>query len=153
TVVRILALLLGQDATLRIALAAPTGKAAARMREAIRAAKTRLAIDPALLDRIPEDATTIHRLLGARPGPARVHPDHARPLALDALVVDEASMIDLALMAKLVASLPPTARLVLLGDRDQLASVEPGAVLGELCGRVVGFSAAHRARVEAISGE
>ena len=153
TVIRILALLLGQHAELRIALAAPTGKAAARMQEAIRAAKDRLGLPPALHARIPEEASTIHRLLGARPGSSRLRHDRTRPLALDALVVDEASMIDLALMAKLVAALPAEARLVVLGDRDQLASVEAGAVLGDLCGTTPGFSDAFRKRIEAVTGE
>ena len=153
TVVRILALLLGQRADLRIALAAPTGKAAARMEEAVRAAKARTPLADAVRERIPDEASTLHRLLGARPGRARFRHDAERPLPLDALVVDEASMIDLALMAKLVAALPPRARLVVLGDRDQLASVEAGAVLGDLCGDVPGFSDGFRRHVERITGD
>jgi exodeoxyribonuclease V alpha subunit len=153
TVIRILALLLAQQPEIRIALAAPTGKAAARMQEAIRAAKDRVALPTAVLACIPDEASTIHRLLGARPGSSRLRHDRSRPLALDALVVDEASMVDLALMAKLVAALPADARLVVLGDRDQLASVEAGAVLGDLCGTTPGFSDAFRQRLEAVTGE
>jgi exodeoxyribonuclease V alpha subunit len=153
TVVRVLALLAGQSETaLRIGLAAPTGKAAARLQEAIRAARAALPIDERLRARIPDDAATIHRLLGARRDSSRPRRDAAHPLALDVLVVDEASMVDLALMSRLVAALPPAARLVLLGDRDQLASVEAGAVLGDVCGPAPGFSAAFRARVERLVG-
>ncbi|MGH7896156.1 MAG: exodeoxyribonuclease V subunit alpha [Candidatus Binatia bacterium] len=154
TVIRILALLLGQTPEgLVIALAAPTGKAAARMQEAIRAAKERVELTAEVRARIPDDASTIHRLLGARPGSARFRHDRERPLAVDALVVDEASMIDLALMAKLVDALPPTARLIVLGDRDQLASVEAGAVLGDVCGPAPGFSDVFRRRLELATGE
>ncbi len=153
TVIRILALLLAQQPEIRIALAAPTGKAAARMQEAIRAAKDRVALPDAVRARIPDEASTIHRLLGARPGSSRLRHDRSRPLALDALVVDEASMVDLALMAKLVAALPTAARLVVLGDRDQLASVEAGAVLADLCGATPGFSDAFRQQLEAITAE
>lgn len=153
TVVRILALLVAHAAVPpRIALAAPTGKAAARMQEAIRAAKERLDLPAAIRDAIPDQARTIHRLLGARPGGASFAYHAARPLPVDALVVDEASMIDLALMAKLAAALPAEARLVMLGDRDQLASVEAGAVLGDVCGPAPGFSEAFRRRVERVTG-
>lgn len=110
-------------AALRIALAAPTGKAAARMGEALQQAG--VAIDA--------PAATLHRLLGMRAdgGGFRHHRD--RPLALDLLVVDEASMIDLSLMAHLLDALPAEARLILLGDRNQLAAVEAGAVFADLC--------------------
>ncbi|CAB1368840.1 exodeoxyribonuclease V subunit alpha [Denitratisoma oestradiolicum] len=119
-------------APLRVLLAAPTGKAAARMQESVGAAKRRLSLAPEVAALIPDQARTLHRLLGLRPGGgARHHAGH--PLAVDLLVVDEASMVDLALMAKLLAALPPQARLVLLGDRDQLASVEAGAVFADLC--------------------
>ncbi len=135
TVVWLLAALLGQDAgrPLRIALAAPTGKAAARIAEAVRKAKADLPGDEASKARLPEQATTLHRLLGTIPGSSRFRHDAAAPLAVDVVVVDEASMVDLALMAKLFAALPPAARIVLVGDKDQLASVEAGNVLGEIC--------------------
>lgn len=120
---------------LKILLAAPTGKAAARMQDAIREAKGRLPISEAVRAGMPETAQTLHRLLGARPqGGGMVWRHNAEnPLACDVLVVDEASMIDLALMARLLAALPPQARLILLGDRDQLASVDAGAVFADLC--------------------
>ena len=134
TVVKILALLLEQGGgdVLRIALAAPTGKAAARLRESIRRAKGRLQEATAVCDLIPDEVSTLHRLLGVLPGSARFRHDSGNPLPYDIVVIDEASMIALPLMAKLLQALPRNARLVLLGDRDQLASVEPGAVLGDI---------------------
>ena len=153
TVVRVLALLAGQsERALRIGLVAPTGKAAARLQESIRAARATLPVEDAVRARIPDDTSTIHRLLGARRDSTALRHGRDRPLALDVLVVDEASMIDLALMARLMAALPASARLVLLGDRDQLASVEAGAVLGDVCGPAPGFSPAFRARIERIVG-
>ncbi|MCQ4311494.1 exodeoxyribonuclease V subunit alpha [Pseudomonas stutzeri] len=154
TVVRLLAALLEQPGGERLAigLAAPTGKAAARMAEAIRNAKTNLPISDALKDALPDEARTLHRLLGSRGDSPRVRHDAANPLPLDVLVVDEASMVDLALMAKLVAALPPKARLILLGDKDQLAAVEAGAVFAELCeGR--GFDAQAAMDLQRITGQ
>ncbi len=145
TVVRLLALLqsmaLEHDGTaLRIKLAAPTGKAAARLTESIRGALDRLPWAHLTAPRgdVPDQATTLHRLLGSRPDSRRFRHHAGHPLPLDVLVVDEASMVDLEMMAALLAALPPAARLVLLGDKDQLASVEAGAVLGELCRRAEG---------------
>ncbi|MDN3558136.1 exodeoxyribonuclease V subunit alpha [Halomonas maura] len=157
TVVRLLALLQalalseeereneseGEQA-LRIRLAAPTGKAAARLNESIagQVASLRLdglADDPERLrDVIPKDVSTLHRLLGSRPDTRRFRHDRHNPLPLDVLVVDEASMVDVGMMAALLEALPPRARLVLLGDKDQLASVEAGSVLGDLCARAEG---------------
>lgn len=154
TVVRLLAALLEQPGGERLAigLAAPTGKAAARMAEAIRNAKAELPVSDAIKEALPDDARTLHRLLGSRGDSPKVRHDAANPLALDVLVVDEASMVDLALMAKLVAALPPKARLILLGDKDQLAAVEAGAVFAELCeGR--GFDAEAAADLERITGQ
>ncbi|MFV0408829.1 MAG: exodeoxyribonuclease V subunit alpha, partial [Paracoccus sp. (in: a-proteobacteria)] len=154
TVVRLLAALLEQPGGERLAigLAAPTGKAAARMAEAIRNAKASLPLADELKALLPEEARTLHRLLGSRGDSPAVRHDAARPLALDVLVVDEASMVDLALMAKLVDALPPQARLILLGDKDQLAAVEAGAVFAELCeGR--GFDAAAAAELQRITGQ
>jgi exodeoxyribonuclease V alpha subunit len=128
TVVNLLACLLAQQPQARIALAAPTGKAAARMSEALRQRAAHL--PQALREQLPLQATTVHRLLGAHPGGFR-H-DAARPLAIDVLVVDEASMLDLALARRLLDAVPDSARLVLLGDKDQLAAVESGAVFAEL---------------------
>ncbi len=154
TVVRILALLRQQPggALLKIGLAAPTGKAAARMQESIRAAKQRLRLTPELIAAIPDAARTLHRLLGWRPaGPGFRH-DRDNPLPLDLLIVDEASMVDLALMARLLRALGPDTRLILLGDRDQLASVEAGAVLGDICGPVPGFSPPFAGQLAALTG-
>jgi len=154
TVVRLLAALLEQPGGERLAigLAAPTGKAAARMAEAIRNAKADLPVSDAVKDALPDEARTLHRLLGSRGDSPKVRHDAAHPLALDVLVVDEASMVDLALMAKLVAALPPKARLILLGDKDQLAAVEAGAVFAELCeGR--GFDAQAAADLQRITGQ
>jgi exodeoxyribonuclease V alpha subunit len=133
TVVKVLTLLLEQKPGLHIALAAPTGKAAARLTEAIRGGKERVDAQPDVLERIPEEASTLHRLLGAGYGRGfRYNRDN--PLVLDCLVVDEASMIDLPLMAHLLEALSEQSRLILLGDRDQLASVEAGNVLGDITG-------------------
>jgi exodeoxyribonuclease V alpha subunit len=137
TVVRLLALLqapaVHADKPLRIRLAAPTGKAAARLTESISAQVATLDVDPAVRARIPVEVTTVHRLLGSRPGTRHFRHHAGNLLPLDVLVVDEASMIDLEMMANLLDALPAHARLVLLGDKDQLASVEAGAVLGDLC--------------------
>lgn len=136
TVVRVLGVLqqLALDAgsrPLRIHLAAPTGKAAARLTESIGAAVDQLPEDVRPL--IPLTVTTLHRLLRPKPFSRKFRHDAGNPLHLDLLVVDEASMVDLELMAALLDALHPSTRLILLGDKDQLASVEAGAVLGELC--------------------
>ena len=140
TVAAILALLINLAAPrrLRIMLAAPTGKAAARLTQAIRRARERLPLSESLRGQIPAEAMTLHRLLGVRPG--RANPLHGpdNPLHLDLLVVDEASMIDLPLMCRTVAALPDRARLIMLGDKDQLASVEAGNVFADLCARPSG---------------
>jgi exodeoxyribonuclease V alpha subunit len=132
TVVNLLAGLLEQDPALRIALAAPTGKARARLIEAIQQKAGEL---PArFIARFPAGASTIHRLLGARgDGTYRHHPGN--PLPVDVLVVDEASMLDLALATRLLEAVPDEARIILLGDKDQLASVESGAVFAEISAR------------------
>jgi len=154
TVLRILALLTGQsDRPLRVALAAPTGKAAARLQESIRAAKPGLGLEPAQAAQIPEEASTLHRLLGGRPDSVYFRHDCDNPLPLDVLVVDEVSMVGLALMAKTVDALPPEARLILLGDKDQLASVEAGSVLGEMCARAGRFSPKFQARLTKLTNE
>lgn len=132
TVARVLAALLTTEPALRIVLAAPTGKAAARMLEALHGARAGLDLDLLAASSMPVAATTLHRLLGIRPDSAKPRHDAARPLALDVLVVDEASMIDLPLFAKLLDALPATARLILLGDPDQLAPIGPGAVFADL---------------------
>lgn len=110
---------------LRAMLAAPTGKAAARLQESLRNG----------ISEAPPEVFTIHRLLQTLPGTTRFRHDREHPLAADAVIVDEASMVDLALMAKLADAVPPEARLILVGDKNQLASVEAGSVLGDVCGR------------------
>jgi exodeoxyribonuclease V alpha subunit len=120
---------------LRVALAAPTGRAAERMAQSLRAAVDALradGIDAALCDALPTDAGTLHRLLGTIPDRPRFRHGADLPLAYDLVVVDEASMVDLPLMCKLVEAIPDGARLVLLGDRDQLPSVEAGDVLAAI---------------------
>jgi len=140
TVVKILALMLEQDVRqenhLNIGLAAPTGKAAARLNESITNAKAQLNCSDEIKQAIPENATTLHRLLGARWRSSRFKHHRDNPLHHDVLVVDEASMVDLALMSKLLDATPDHTKIILLGDRDQLASVEAGAVLGDLCGNI-----------------
>ena len=159
TVVRLLALLqapaVAAGKPLRIRLAAPTGKAAARLTESISAQVRSLEIDDAVRGKIPSDVTTVHRLLGSRPGTRHFRHNAGNRLPLDVLVVDEASMIDLEMMANLLDALPDHARLVLLGDKDQLASVEAGAVLGDLCrdAEEGWYSARTRGWLQAVSGE
>jgi len=154
TVVRLLAALLEQSVgePLSIALAAPTGKAAARMSEAIRRAKAALPLDAALKDRLPQSAQTLHRLLGSRADRPQMRHHPGNPLPHDVLIVDEASMLDLALFAKLLAALKEDTRLILLGDKDQLAAVEAGAVFADLC-QGAGFSAKTCEELSDLSGE
>ncbi len=143
TVARVLALLHRAalagtaDRPLRVVLVAPTGKAAARLQESLREALRTLTLPApvrAAMERTP--ASTIHRLLGVTPtSSTRFRHDHRRPVPYDVVIVDEASMVSLPLMAKLVDAVDDPARLILLGDRDQLASVEAGAVFGDICGR------------------
>ncbi|HMT92742.1 exodeoxyribonuclease V subunit alpha [uncultured Thiothrix sp.] len=116
-----------------IKLAAPTGKAAMRMQEAIRQAKTTLQLPAELAQLIPEQGSTLHRLLGYMPGKVGFRHHAHYPLPADVVIVDEASMIDISLMSHLFAAVRPDARLILLGDRDQLASVETGSIFRDLC--------------------
>ena len=159
TVVRLLALLqapaVEQGRPLRIRLAAPTGKAAARLTESIGQQVERLQVSADVRGQIPTDVSTVHRLLGSRPGSRHFRHHAGNPLPLDVLVVDEASMIDLEMMANLLEALPPKARLILLGDKDQLASVEAGAVLGDLCRDAEEgcYSPATQAWLEQIGGQ
>jgi exodeoxyribonuclease V alpha subunit len=157
TVVKIIALLLEQakEKSLRIALAAPTGKAAARLKESIRLMKEKLDCSAAIKLLIPEEVSTIHRLLGVRAGSVRFRHSEDNLLPHDVVIVDEASMVALPLMAKLAVALKADARLILLGDRDQLASVEAGAVLGDICGggRKEPFSAGFVGFVKSVAGE
>jgi exodeoxyribonuclease V alpha subunit len=118
---------------LNIILAAPTGKAAARVSESINGAVEKLNVDQAIKQQMPRKASTLHRLLGSHPNSRQYKYNQHNRLVADVVIVDEASMIDLEMMAALLAALPDTASLILLGDKDQLASVEPGSVLGDLC--------------------
>jgi exodeoxyribonuclease V alpha subunit len=155
TVKKILALLLEQhdraaapddQRPLRIELAAPTAKAAARIAESFGEGLDQLATTHAVKERILAVVPkTLHRLLGAgRSGPTDFRYGRHRPLPADIVVVDESSMVDFVLMTRLVEAVPAHARLVLLGDKDQLASVEAGSVLGDICG-----GAGHRPRFSA----
>jgi exodeoxyribonuclease V alpha subunit len=164
TAARLLALLLAlhpDGSPLRVALAAPTGKAAARLKQSIDDALTRLPVPAdagldlsALIARMGP-ARTLHSLLGARPDTRQFRHHAANPLDVDVLIVDEASMVHLEMMDALLQALPPTARLVLLGDKDQLASVEAGAVLGDLCQDAAAgrYSAATAQFVQAVTGQ
>jgi exodeoxyribonuclease V alpha subunit len=136
TVVKILALLIeqalaGGAAAPRATLVAPTGKAAAALAASIQHSVEGLGLEPGVRDAIPLEAKTIHRCLGSA-GRRFVH-DASNPLSTDIVLVDEASMVDLVLMTRLLSAVPEHARVILLGDRDQLASVEAGAVLGDIC--------------------
>ena len=130
TVLKILERMVSQPGgeNLRIALAAPTGKAAARLQETLLAGGG----NGARQDRLPKSASTLHRLLGPRRNSVYFRHNAKNPLPVDLVVVDEASMVPLTMMAKLFAALPHRANVILLGDRDQLSSVEPGAVLGDI---------------------
>ena len=130
TVVSLLACLLEQDPDCRIAMAAPTGKAAARMTEAVRLRASHLPTE--IQAQLPTESYTIHRLLGVMPSGDGFRHHAGNRLAIDALVVDEASMLDLALATRLIEAVPDDARIILLGDKDQLAAVESGAVFAEL---------------------
>ncbi|AGA31851.1 Exodeoxyribonuclease V alpha chain [Thioalkalivibrio nitratireducens DSM 14787] len=166
TVVRLLALLQALQLErasalpLRIRMAAPTGKAAARLNASVAGAVHALSLPDdecgaRIRAAIPAEVSTVHRLLGSRPGSRRYRHHAGNPLPLDVLVVDEASMIDMELMTSVVQALPTAARLILLGDKDQLASVEAGAVLGEICARAGAghYSPATSRWLEAVSGE
>ncbi len=142
TVARLLALLFAtapEAGSQRIALAAPTGKAAARLKQSIDKALNELADKVGSTLPLREltlrmgAARTLHSLLGARPDTRAFAHHRGNPLDVDVLIVDEASMVHLEMMASLLDALPPSATLILLGDKDQLASVEAGAVLGDLC--------------------
>jgi exodeoxyribonuclease V alpha subunit len=135
TVVLLLALMqqfsLEKGQQLRIRMAAPTGKAAARLTESL--VHTMAILPEKIRETLPRDVTTLHRLLGSRPNTRHFVHHHHNPLHVDLLVVDEASMVDLEIMAALLSALPEKARIILLGDKDQLASVEAGSVLGDIC--------------------
>ena len=155
TVAKLLAALvqMANGGRCRIHLAAPTGKAAARLTESLGAALRQLALTDDQKKRLPVEASTLHRLLGAQPGSQRLRYHAGNPLHLDVLVVDEASMIDLPMMSRLIDALPAHGRVIFLGDRDQLASVEAGAVLGDICAWVnAGFTPARAEQLSRLTG-
>ncbi|HEU0278049.1 MAG TPA: exodeoxyribonuclease V subunit alpha [Rhodanobacteraceae bacterium] len=152
----------GEGRRLGIVLAAPTGKAAARLRQSVRSQLETLRLPADLRVQMPADATTVHRLLGISPRHAA--PKHHRdaPLGADVVVVDEVSMVDLPLMAKLVDAVAPEAHLILLGDPKQLAAVEAGDVLGALAaaaeapplaGCQVALTVNHRFGTDSVLGQ
>jgi exodeoxyribonuclease V alpha subunit len=142
------------DYKLNIYLTAPTGKAAARLGESILRVKEHLDCSRSIKDAIPGDVFTIHRLLKPIPGTPYFHYNSDHLLPADVVVVDEASMVDLALMSKLLQACPPNARILVAGDKDQLASVQAGSVLGDLCDRQVihGFSKSFLKQIVKFSG-
>ncbi len=142
TAARLLALLFAlepQPELLRVALAAPTGKAAARLKQSIDSSLTELharlgqQLDLPMLTQRIGAARTLHALLGARADTRQFRFHASQPLDVDVLIVDEVSMVHLEMMAALLDALPPGARVIFLGDKDQLASVEAGSVLGDIC--------------------
>ncbi|THB72117.1 MAG: exodeoxyribonuclease V subunit alpha [Gammaproteobacteria bacterium] len=135
TVAKILALFAEQHSNVekKIVLAAPTGKAANRLTESINNAKNELDLDMSIQQRIPDIVLTLHRLLGASPYKSECRYNATNKIDLDLLVVDEASMIDLAMMSKLMQAMPEQAQIIFLGDMNQLASVESGSVLADIC--------------------
>jgi exodeoxyribonuclease V alpha subunit len=161
TVAKILTLLVEQALAARrplprMMLVAPTGKAARRLSEALESARRNLRSSEAATAALPRAASTIHRALGMGAGAvARARRDEDNPLDADVVVVDEASMVDLALMARLLRAVPARARVVLLGDKDQLASVEAGAVLGDVCntGGARSYSIPWIEQVRRLSGD
>ncbi len=163
TVARVLALLEAQAAATGerpplVALAAPTGKAAARLGEAVHDGAKALPIDPTTRARLGAlDGSTIHRLLGFNPGNrTRFRHHRLNRLPHDVVVVDETSMVPLTLMARLVESIREDARLILVGDPEQLASVEAGAVLGDIVGptaQALCMTDGARAQLAAATGQ
>jgi len=133
-IIKIIAFVLEMEKrNLRIALAAPTGKAAARLRDSVIKAKAQLNCGEEISCLIPNETTTIHRLLGSVGMSAYFRFNDRNPLPHDLVVIDEASMVDIPLMAKLLTALSDDTRIILAGDKDQLVSVEAGAVLSDIC--------------------
>jgi len=155
-IARILATLIKQHDSdrLRIYLTAPTGKAAARLAESIGMAKKKLICDQKTLSAIPDISFTIHRMLKPVKDTPEFTYNRENPLPADVVVVDEASMVDLPLMSKLIQALPVTSKLILIGDRHQLASVQAGSVLGDICGDKIdnGFSKAFARTMADVAG-
>ncbi len=160
TVVKIIALLIEQalkagTAPPLIDLLAPTGKAAARLEESVRAAGSKLGLEEEVLSNIPLEGATLHRRLGYNPrGFGSFRHGKKDPLGADVVIIDEASMIDLSMMTRLFEAIPRSSRLILLGDEHQLASVEAGAILGDICNseREAGWSPAFSKNLEKLTG-
>lgn len=151
TVLRLLATLCEVSKNkLRIRLAAPTGKAAIRMQESIRVNLSGINCSNEIKDQLMVEACTLHRLLGYKKNSVNFRHNAGYPLALDVLVVDESSMVDSAMMAKLLDAIPKGAKVVLLGDKDQLDAVEPGNPFAEICSRF-GFSKEFARELETLS--
>ena len=161
TVVKIIALLIEQalkagTAPPLIDLLAPTGKAAARLEESVRAAGSKLGLEEEVLSNIPLEGATLHRRLGYNPrGFGSFRHGKKDPLGADVVIIDEASMIDLSMMTRLFEAIPRSSRLILLGDEHQLASVEAGAILGDICNseREAGWSPAFSKNLEKLTGQ
>lgn len=156
TVAKILALLLepfGAPDKCRITLSAPTGKAAVRLQDSIKNVIHSLDCPESVKAAIPREAATIHRVLGYKSHSPYFYHNAQNRLEVDIMIVDEASMVDLALMSKLVQALPDEAKLILLGDNNQLASVEAGAVLGDICdtGQMHHFSGEFAQTLETVN--
>ncbi|MDF7667344.1 exodeoxyribonuclease V subunit alpha [Orbaceae bacterium ESL0727] len=150
TVAKIIAGILLMQPSVRIVAAAPTGKAASRLTESLTQAMAKLAFTN--MD-MRYEAITLHRLLGAKAESRHFTYNKHNPLHLDLLIIDEASMVDLNMMARVIEALPDSARLILLGDKDQLSSVEAGAVFGDLCGLVTrGYSHARATELTELTG-
>lgn len=156
TVARMLVMLLEQDPDARIALAAPTGKAATRLGEAVQQTLGEMGVDAAIRGKVPPAGRTVHRLLGYRPQDDSFQHNASDPLEHDVVIIDEASMVPLLLMDTLFAAVRPDARIVLLGDHNQLASVEAGSVLADLVAASGALDRAHGAALakayETLSG-
>ncbi|HBO23246.1 MAG TPA: exodeoxyribonuclease V subunit alpha [Providencia sp.] len=157
TVARILAALIKlenkHEGHIRIELAAPTGKAAARLTQSLGEAMKFMPLTDDERKVLPNQAKTLHRLLGAQPESQQFRYHRDNHLVLDILIIDEASMVDLPMMGKLIEALPPEARLIFLGDKDQLASVEAGAVLGDICRfSNVGYSSERASQLTYLTG-
>tara|TARA_B100001105_G_C22386238_1_gene442068 strand:- start:1 stop:1863 length:1863 start_codon:yes stop_codon:yes gene_type:complete len=161
TIVKIIVLLIERalesgEQPLLIDLLAPTGKAAARLEEAVRAAGSKLELEDEVRRRIPGEGATLHRRLGYNPrGFGSFRHGRKNPLGADVVIVDEASMIDLAMMTRLFEAIPRSSRLILLGDEHQLASVEAGAILGDICNsqREDGWSPSFSKKLADITGQ
>ncbi len=136
TVAKILSLLFRLNPKLKVALAAPTGKAAARMAESLKetAQKDTMAFDEATKDFFGNlEPSTLHRLLGAKTNDIYFKHNRKNPLPHDLIIVDESSMIDVAMFAKVLDAIKPSTKVIFLGDKDQLTSVEAGSLFGDLC--------------------